>query len=333
MEPVRIGILGAARIAPAAVVKPAGSMADAEVVAIAARDRDRVERFAARHRIPVVHDSYADLLADPTIEAVYVPLPNGLHGHWTLAAIAAGKHVLCEKPFAANAQEAAAVAAAADGSGLVVMEGFHDRYHPLAELMRSLVVEERVGRVQHIEARAEVPYPRRHDIRFDLDLAGGSLMDIGCYAVHQVRMVAGSEPRVVDARAALRAPGVDRWIQADLRWPDGRTGRVSASLSTWGFPVVDLRVKGDLGLLKVCNPILPHLYNRVTLRTKDGTKRERVRGRPSYWYQLRAFVDAIRNGTPVLTPPADAVRTLQVIDAIYVAAGMLPRQPTPVPAA
>ena len=158
MDPLRIGILGAARIAPRAVVDPAKLLPDVEVAAVAARDPQRAAKFAKKHAIPTVHDSYRALIEDPTIDAVYNPLPNGLHGYWTLAAIAAGKHVLCEKPFAANAEEAAAVAEVADASGLVVMEAFHYRYHPLAELMRTLVEEERMGRVQHIETRAVIPF-------------------------------------------------------------------------------------------------------------------------------------------------------------------------------
>src|SRR4051794_39249214 len=129
MEPLRIGTLGAARITPGALVRPAARRGDAVVVAVAARERQKAERFAGKHQIPTVHDSYRALLADPEVEAVYNPLPNGLHGYWTIAALEAGKHVLCEKPFTANAEEAEAVAAVAERTGLVVMEAFHWRYH------------------------------------------------------------------------------------------------------------------------------------------------------------------------------------------------------------
>src|SRR5262245_24131525 len=117
---MKIGVLGAARIAPAALIRPARTVDGVEVAAVAARDRTRAVAFARKHDIPVVHDSYADLLADATLDAVYVPLPNGRHAEWTLAALAAGKHVLCEKPFTANAEQAREVAAAADRIGLVV---------------------------------------------------------------------------------------------------------------------------------------------------------------------------------------------------------------------
>ena len=130
MAPIRIGVLGAARITNQALVKPAGRMQEVEVVAVAARDRSRAERYAAKRGIPGVLESYEALVNDPGIDAVYNPLPNGLHGRWTIAALEAGKHVLCEKPFTANAEEADEVAAVARGSGLVCMEAFHYRYHP-----------------------------------------------------------------------------------------------------------------------------------------------------------------------------------------------------------
>ncbi len=344
------------------MVKPAQKLPDhATVVAVAARDRGRAAKFARKHDIPTVHDSYEDLLADPNVEAVYNPLPNGLHGKWTVAALLAGKHVLCEKPFTANAREAASVAAAAEmaheAHGLVTMEAFHYRYHPLADVMKTLVDEGTLGRVGRIEARAIVPYFKPGDIRFDPSLAGGSLMDIGCYAVHQTRFVAGAEPRVVAAEAKTKSPGIDRWIRAHLRWDDGRTGMITVAMYSLAQPMIDIRVSGNKGLLKVLNPTQPHLYNRVTVKPHTGktardplerrrasipgithpaqvategrAKHMRVRGETTYWYQMRAFVESIRDGTPVLTDPADAVKNMEVIDAIYRAAGLPVREPTP----
>ena len=152
MEPLRIGTLGAARITPAALCKPAARLPGAEVVAVAARDEGRAQKFAAKHGIATVHGSYEALLADRNVEAVYNPLPNGLHGKWTLAALAAGKHVLCEKPFTANAEEAEQVAAAASASGLVVMEAFHYRYHPLVTRLLEIVRDE-LGPIRRVETR------------------------------------------------------------------------------------------------------------------------------------------------------------------------------------
>jgi predicted dehydrogenase len=191
--PLRIGTLGAARITPAALVKPARTVPEVEIVAVAARDHARAEKFARKHGITTIHDSYEALLADPSVQAVYNPLPNGLHGRWTIAALEAGKHVLCEKPFTANADEAEAVAAvAAEHPDLVVMEAFHYRFHPLVPALLDIIAGGELGTVRRIETRMCIPLPVRSDIRYQLDLAGGALMDVGCYAIHQLRTLASA---------------------------------------------------------------------------------------------------------------------------------------------
>ncbi len=153
MDRVRIGTLGAARITANALIQPAREVAEAVVTAVAARDPDRARAFAGVNGIADTRDSYAALIADPDIDAIYNPLPNSLHAPWTLKAIEAGKHVLCEKPFASNEAEAQTVAAASQGSGLVVMEAFHYRYHPLARRMDEIVngTGGELGAVRHIE--------------------------------------------------------------------------------------------------------------------------------------------------------------------------------------
>src|SRR6187397_845824 len=176
MDTVRIGILGAARIAPAAAIKPARKVAEATIGAVAARDRSRAQAFATKHGIPTVHENYQALIADPNLDAIYNPLPNGLHAEWTIAALEAGKHVLCEKPFTANTKEAEAVAAVAASTGLVVMEAFHYRYHPLAHRMREIVDSGELGTTRHVEAALCFPLPKFSDIRYRYDLAGGATM-------------------------------------------------------------------------------------------------------------------------------------------------------------
>ncbi|HMC38089.1 MAG TPA: Gfo/Idh/MocA family oxidoreductase, partial [Acidimicrobiales bacterium] len=185
--PIRIGCLGAAKIAPAALIKPARRVEGAVVAAVAARDRGRAEAFARKHGIAKVYGSYKELVEAPDVDAVYIPLPNGLHAEWTLAALAAGKHVLCEKPFTANAAESRKVADVAATSDRVVMEAFHWRYHPYAARMLEIIGSGALGRVQRVEAALVFPLPKWSDIRWQLDLAGGSLMDAGCYPVSIVR--------------------------------------------------------------------------------------------------------------------------------------------------
>jgi predicted dehydrogenase len=333
---LRIGTLGAARITPMALVKPAKRHDEVEVVAVAARDRARAEKFARKHSIPTVHDSYDALLADPDVDAIYNPLPNGLHGRWTIAALEAGKHVLCEKPFTANAGEAQQVAdSAARHPDLVVLEAFHYRYHPLVPRLLEIIATD-LGEVSRIETRMCIPLPMRNDIRYQLDLAGGALIDTGCYATHQLRTLAGAEPEVVSAEAKTMREGIDRWAKAELRFADGRTG--SAECALWSGRLLSLGadVVGSRGTLSVFNMTGPQYFHRVSVKSRDARsgkvhkRREKVSGDATYWYQLQAFVKAVGGDASAnLTPPPDSVANMKVVDAVYRAAGMEPRQPTP----
>lgn len=327
MTPLRIGVLGAARITPMALLRPARPMHDVAVTAVAARDPQRAQAFARRHGIPRVLDSYAALIADPQIDAIYNPLPNSHHAEWTIRALEAGKHVLCEKPLAANADEARRMADAAAASGRRLMEAFHWRYHPLATRLREIIDSGVLGPIRHVEATMCIPLLLPGDIRYRYDLAGGAMMDVGCYTVSVVRFLAGAEPDVVRATARLARPNVDRHMVADLQFADGRTGRITCSLFSASLLKLQAIVRGDAGELRVFNPFVPHFAHRITVRTRTGTHRERVRGDATYSHQLRAFVAAVRDGTPIPTDPADSIANMAVIDAVYDRAG-LPRRGT-----
>jgi predicted dehydrogenase len=328
MEPLRIGCLGAAKIAPAALTRPAAGNAGVVVGAVAARDVERARAFANKHGIPKVDQTYQELVDDSDLDAVYIPLPNGLHGQWTVKALAAGKHVLCEKPFTANAAEAEQVAEAAAASGLVVMEAFHWRYHPMAARMLEVIDSGELGEVERIEAALCFPLPLFKDIRYQLPLAGGALMDAGCYPVHMVRTLAGAEPKVVRAAAKLRSPGVDRRMEGEFAFPDGRTGGILTSM--WSSTLLRMRVvvRGTKATMRVFNPTAPHMFNRLSVSGPGGRRHERVAGGPTYDYQLEAFRAAVQEGAPTLTPPPESVANMRVIDDIYRAAGLEPRPVT-----
>jgi predicted dehydrogenase len=326
--PVRIGILGAARIAPLALINPARGNAEVVVAAVAARDLSRAQAFASKHGIARVHNSYAALIADPDLDAVYNPLPNGLHGRWTRAALTAGKHVLCEKPFTANAAEAREIAELAAKSDRVVMEAFHYRYHPLTLRVEQIIASGELGQLERVEATCCFPLPKFSDIRYDYSLAGGATMDAGCYAVHMVRAFGGSTPEVVSAQARLRDPRVDRAMAAELRFASGHTGRVRCSMWSTTLLQLSAMVIGDRGELRVLNPLTPHLFHRLSIRSADGKRVERFPRRATYAYQLDAFTAAVLRGKPVKTTPEDAVENMTVIDAIYRAAGLPLREPS-----
>lgn len=326
--PVRIGILGAASIAPNALIRPAAGNPEVVVAAVAARDSARARAFATKHGIDTVHDSYESLLADPDIDAVYNPLPNGLHGLWTRAALAAGKHVLCEKPFTANAAEAKEIAALAADSDRVVMEAFHYRYHPLTHRIEEIVASGELGRLTRVEVAFCFPLFKFSDIRYNWALAGGATMDAGCYALHMARTFTGETPEVVAAQAKLHNPRIDRAMTADLRFPSGATGQIRCSMWSTDILRISARLTGDKGTLHVINPLAPQWFHRFTVTTANGKRAEHFTRRPTYNFQLDAFAGAVLHGEPVATPPEDAVINMTLIDAVYSAAGLPVREPT-----
>jgi predicted dehydrogenase len=320
--PLRIGILGAARIAPMALIRPARMVPEVQIAAVAARDPARARAFAEKHGIPRVTAGYQALVEDPEIDAIYNPLPNSLHCEWTLRALHAGKHVLCEKPIASNAGEAERMAEAAEATGRVLVEAFHWRYHPLGARMREVVRSGVLGEVRRVEASMCIPLPIPGDIRYRFDLAGGATMDTGCYAINLVRFLAEAEPSVVAADFRRSSPEVDRWMRAELLFPDGRSGRVECSLFSSKLLSVRARVIGSRGWLDVLNPVAPHLFHRLRVRKDGKTRSESVPGEATYTHQLRAFAAHVAGGPRMSTDARDAIANMRVIDAVYDRAGL-----------
>ncbi|MEM9712175.1 MAG: Gfo/Idh/MocA family oxidoreductase [Actinomycetota bacterium] len=318
---LRFGTLGAARITPPALLEPAAERDDVTVGVVAARDPARARSFAAEHGIPNVVDDYAAVVGHPDVDAVYVALPASEHREWTIAALEAGKHVLCEKPFANNAAEAAEMARAGADTDLVLCEAFHWRYHPLADRLIEVVRSGELGTIRRATATFTVPITDRSDIRHRLELGGGALMDLGCYPVQWVRAIADGEPEVLSATAETGEPDVDVRLDAELRFPDG----VDATIVT-GMEEVDthieLVVEGDAGRMVVQNPLAPQAGHELVVEIDGARRSETVAHTTSYAHQLDAFVAAVRGGPPVVTDAADAVRNMQVIDDVYRAAGL-----------
>ncbi|WP_128801285.1 MULTISPECIES: Gfo/Idh/MocA family oxidoreductase [unclassified Streptomyces] len=329
--PLRIGVLGAARITERALIDPARAGGH-RVVAVAARDRSRAEAFAAEHGVERVVDSYADLLADPEVEVVYNPLANGLHGPWNLAALAAGKHVLSEKPSASNTEEAAEVREAAAKAGTAFMEGFHYLFHPLTRRLHELLASGELGELRRVETMVAIPAPADLDPRWSLPLAGGAMMDLGCYGLHAARMLApwaGGAPRLVSARGGERAgaPGVDEWLDADLEFPNGATASARCHMA-YDELEMSCRIVGSLGEALAPNYVLPQLDDRIVVRTTAGERTERLGTRSSYTYQLEAFAAHVRQGSALPLGADDALASMTLIDACYRSAGFEPRPRT-----
>jgi predicted dehydrogenase len=326
MSGLRIGVLGASRIAELAIISPAAALGH-RIVAVAARDRGRAQTFADAYQVERVVDSYADLVTDPEVDIVYNPLANAFHAEWNLAAITAGKAVLSEKPFARNATEAMRVRDAARSHGAIIMEGFHYLFHPITRRMFALLEDGTLGTLQRVEVVTKMPEPKPDDARWSYALAGGCVMDLGCYGLHvtrQLARLAGGEPTIVGAHATERTPGVDATFDVDLRFPSGAAGSIVSSMVAEDYEMT-LRLIGDRGEAFAPDYLLQYGDDRVVIKTDAGTSVEHLGLRSTYTYQLEAFVSHVRHGTPLPIDVDDAVANMQYIDAAYTAAHMAPR--------
>jgi predicted dehydrogenase len=326
-DKLRFGVLGAARIAPNALIKPAQQLAEVTIDAIAARDQARAHAFAMTHSIPRVMGSYDEVVGASDIDAIYIPLPNSLHCEWAIRALLAGKHVLCEKPLAANEQEAARMAQVAQETGLVLAEAVHYRYHPLASRVYQLLHDGNLGRIAELTCHFSVP-SLPVNIRFDWDLAGGVTMDLGCYLLDMIRYFSGCRPRVREATALVGPPNIDVTMDAILQLEGGATARMICSMTPDATAQAGFAAKCELGELLVTNPVSPHRGHQLTVKSGDTVRHETVDGDTTYTYQLRAFVAAVRGKQPMATAGSDGILNMRLIDNVYRAAGLPPRGAT-----
>ncbi|MDA4110869.1 Gfo/Idh/MocA family protein [Mycolicibacterium holsaticum] len=320
--PVRIGILGASSFAPTTIINPAKENAEVVVAAAASRDQPSADEFAAKYGISKAYGSYEALIDDPDLDAIYVLVPTSMHGRWTKAALAAGKHVLCEKPFTANAAEAREVAELAAKSDRVVMEAIQFRHHPLTRRVEEVIASGELGTLQRVDVSLCVLLPTFKANCYNFALGGGAMMDAGSYVANMARTFGGSTPEVVSAQAKLQKPHVDRAMSAELRYAGGHTGRLRCALWSANLFWATASVVGDAGKLRVLSPAAPHLYPRLSIRSANGRRVERFSRRATYAYQLDTFAAAVLRGEPVRTTPEDAVENMSVIDAVYRAAGL-----------
>jgi predicted dehydrogenase len=326
MAPLKIGILGAARIADDGIVDPSRVLGH-RLVAMAARDRSRAEAFATQRGVEKVHQTYAEVIDDPDVEVVYNALVNSLHAQWNQYALSAGKHVLSEKPFASNATEALLVRDVARTSPGQIVEGFHYLHHPVSQRLQELVTSGGLGDIQRVDVELSIPAPPDSDPRWSLELAGGATMDLGCYVLSAARQVGrwlGQTPSVVSAEATLKMPDIDSAMRVELAYPNGEKGQLH-----WDMDAVERQmiwtVVGTTGTAAVPAFALPHMDNRILI-TRNGRPEEHVLGdRTSYTYQLAAFAETLRSGADFLIDVDDSVANAELIDEVYRRAGLLPR--------
>jgi D-xylose 1-dehydrogenase (NADP+, D-xylono-1,5-lactone-forming) len=319
--PVRIGILGAARIARQFVeaVRPSAKVV---IAAVAARDAQRARTFAAELGIARTHASYDALLADRDIDAIYVPLPNNLHAQWAIRSADAGKHVLCEKPLAANAVEARAIFAAAARNDVAIVEGYPYRAQPQTRKVRELIQAGAIGNIRLVQASFGFPLSDAANIRMDPALAGGALMDAGSYPVSFVRMATGRRPLRVQAMSRSSPAGVDTTTMATLAYDDGLLAQISCTFDSARHR--HAFVAGDAGSLATAyfndtGPLFPPV---IELRRGTGwdASREIVETETASGFlaEAEAFHDLLREG-PQAWPgatPEESIDIALTLDAI-----------------
>ncbi|KAG6853881.1 hypothetical protein C0991_000346 [Blastosporella zonata] len=365
---LKIGILGAAAIAPAAIISPAKNHPETVLYAVAARDKARATAYAKKHGIEKVYGGpngyqvfqlLQELLDDPEVDVIYNPLfeklPNGLHYEWTMKALAAGKHVLLEKPSADTADETRQMFDFAEKKGLVLLEAFHYRFHPAIQRVKAIIDSKELGAIKHISASLTLPRGifQTDDIRYDFSLGGGSLMDMGCYTLNVIRYLSSSNPTsVISAEHSLHTPAkspasfkpnIDRGTTATLALSNDATATLKADLGLpfkYGLipsiPQLSAVITLEGGEIEIYNFVIPTIYHSIKVTTKSSDKKVATRiekvytfaegkmeGKGEAWwttyrFQLEAFVDRVNGRTPqTWVEKEDSVGNMHWIEQIY----------------
>jgi xylose dehydrogenase (NAD/NADP) len=309
---LRLALLSTAEINDAIISGAAGSEL-VTIVGAGSRDPARAEAYVREHGLERAWPSYEALVADPDIDAVYVALPNTLHVEWSIRALEAGKHVLCEKPMGRDPAEVARAFDVAERAGLVLMEAFMYRHHPQIKRARELLDGDAVGELRLVRAAFCSTVGRPDDVRWIRELGGGALLDVGCYCVSGMRLVAG-EPEEVFGVQTLTAGGVDVRFAGTLRFGGGVLGHFSCALDT--APNQALEAVGSDGALLVSHPFTADV-ERVELRRGERLEEIEVEHVDRYRLQLENFARAIRGDEPPLLGRDDAVAQALTIDALF----------------
>lgn len=321
------GILGNATVAQVCVIPAIQKSRNGIVRVLASRSPKGAAEVRHQNRIDQLYDNYQALIDDPAIEAIYIPLPNHLHPKWTIKALSAGKHVLCEKPLACNARQAQEMAAAAGTSDRTLMEGFMYRFHPRSRKIHRLVSQGAIGAPRLIRSAfcyrmSPEDASSPDNARLRPEMGGGALLDVGCYCVSVARWLYGLEPRQVQCQACFHTGGVDLHVTGMLKFEEDRLATFEASFIS-GLQQT-YTVVGEDGVIE-----LPHdafipweKEARYTLREKDAESAEPtiIPGADEYQLMVEHFVDAARGISAPEFPISDSIRNMRVLDALAAAA-------------
>lgn len=317
-EKIRWGILSTANIGKKRVIPAIKKSHNGEVAAVASRDLARAQAFAEELDIPNAYGSYEELIASGDIDAIYNPLPNSLHAEWSIKCAEAGIPTLCEKPLASDAGEAQSMVDAFAARDVLFAEAFMYRFHPQTQKVKAMVDDGAAGNLQVISAAFTFPVSNESNIRLSKPLAGGSLMDVGCYCVNVLRFMTGEEPASVNAFARFgETTGIDETLTGQLDFPSGILGHFDSSLRTHRTHTYDIR--GTSGRILVEQGfVMPTENQSTTIRYWHGNEYEEIEISPADHYQLmvKDFAEALQEGRPPRFAPQDAVQNMRVIDRL-----------------
>ncbi len=317
-EPVRWGVLGVASIFERRMVPAFAQAGNAQVVAVASRSLDKANEAARKHGIPAAFGSYQELLDSPDVEAVYIPLPNDLHAEWTLAALARGKHVLCDKPAALCFADATRMASAARAANLRLMEGFMFRHHPQHARIAEIVAASEIGNVAHFRGTFTYAAEERHrsTYRFNGAQGGGALSDVGVYPLNAARLHFGTEPIAVSTIAAFDASsGVDKRILVLGEWADGRTAAIEGGFDQTFTSRYE--IAGDKGVVTTERAFQAG-DGPITLlvRSGDDVRTETIPGANQYVREIEHFSACVRDAKKPLAPGENGAGQARVVEAV-----------------
>ena len=321
---LRWGLLSTANINSVIIsalrATPSGESPRNLLSAVASRGEDRARAYAAEWNIETAFGSYEAMLASPDIDVVYISLPNSLHAEWTIKALNAGKHVLCEKPLANTVEEVDAMVAAAKATGMVLAEAFMYRHHPQTLHVKALVDAGAIGQIQIIRGAFSFPLADESNIRLNASLGGGSIWDVGCYPISYARFLVGSEPSEVYGAAQIGHSGVDDTFVGMLRWhrPNGRDTFAQFDSSVRAPFRTHMEIVGTEGLITIPHPFKPGARAEILVGASFDALESVVIDGPAELYigEIEDMADAILEGTPPRISHEDSRNNVKVIQAL-----------------
>ena len=316
-RPLRIGLIGASNLAITSIIEPARKIGDVEITMVAAREISRANDYAAANNINSVAANYQELIKSGGVDLVYICLPNVLHEEWGTLALENKLHVLLEKPAAPDEAAAMRLLAAASKNNCRLIEAFHYHYHPLFTAIKQIVLDGNLGTIKSFNAKLDVPMPPSENAaRWDKELGGGVMLDIGCYPVHWARHLVGEfEP--IETITKFAETGVDEAVVAHVKFGNGAIGTIDVSMTPHnGQRYSRLKLEMTNGAIEVRNLVLPHYGHDFNWRIGDEWHHKEFKGGTTYFYQLQAIKEAIKSGGKLPTEGDDILKNAQSIMAI-----------------